>query len=263
MLRVPCRGDQPARNVQAPGRRWALRGNGWARLRGEWRHEERAMRAGHRAGHRAGRRAGRRRAGMRDRAGWALALLVPLATLTATTAATTLVPVRAVAAAATGDTLAGARAQELVASPVQDPRAVLEHWNPDRLASATPVGPPAAAPAGRRPTGRAGRMGVRGDGDGKGQEWTGDSTKPPASTIGQLFFRLPDGSGSRCPAGVVDSESGNLLVTAAHCVYGSSIQPGSGPPAWRSSFLFVPASRDLSRPLGAWPAVQAFVFREW
>src|SRR4051795_247169 len=108
------------------------------------------MRAGHRAGH--------RRAGMRDHAGWAGALLVALATLTAT--ATTLVPARAVAAPAAGAAQPSAEDPGLVGGPVQDPKAVLDYWTPERLASATPLDLPAVAAAGSQPGGRAGRAEV-------------------------------------------------------------------------------------------------------
>jgi len=67
-------------------------------------------------------------------------------------------------------------------------------------------------------------------------------------TIGALFYTT--GSGAHfCTASVVDSQRGNLVMTAAHCVYSAG---------YSTNIEFVPGYHDGRRPYGAW-LVQAVV----
>ena len=64
-------------------------------------------------------------------------------------------------------------------------------------------------------------------------------------TVGALFFTT--GSGRHyCTASVVDSDTEDLVITAAHCVYGSG---------YATHLEFVPGYQDGREPYGAW-AVQ-------
>ena len=67
-------------------------------------------------------------------------------------------------------------------------------------------------------------------------------------TVGTLFYTT--GSGAHfCTASVVDSAHENLVMTAAHCVYGSG---------YSTNIEFVPGYHDGRRPYGAW-LIQAVV----
>jgi len=84
----------------------------------------------------------------------------------------------------------------------------------------------------------------------------------PAGTspaVGALF-RITPGRGSQpvlgrhfCTATVVDSRSGDLLLTAAHCVSDRTV----------GQFAFVPEYRDGRAPAGVWPVTKVFVDRTW
>lgn len=61
-------------------------------------------------------------------------------------------------------------------------------------------------------------------------------------TTGALFYT----TGTRthfCTASVVDSSAGDLVITAAHCVYGSS---------YATNIAYVPEYRGGARPFGTW-----------
>ena len=71
------------------------------------------------------------------------------------------------------------------------------------------------------------------------------------ATVGALF---PGGVASphSCTAGVVDSPSGNVIVTAAHCVAGG----GTG-------IVFVPGYDDGGAPYGSWTVTKAYAAAGW
>jgi hypothetical protein len=72
-------------------------------------------------------------------------------------------------------------------------------------------------------------------------------------TVGTLFYTT--GSGARfCTASVVDSAYQDLVVTAAHCVYGSG---------YATNIEFVPGYHDGHRPYGAWLVQAVVVARAW
>ncbi|HXW45060.1 MAG TPA: trypsin-like serine protease [Streptosporangiaceae bacterium] len=75
------------------------------------------------------------------------------------------------------------------------------------------------------------------------------------SPVGALFMRTPAGKLQNhfCTASVVDSPSGNLVLTAAHCMDGRS---------WRQ-MAFVPDYTDGKAPYGVWTISRMLVNRQW
>ncbi|GIG56877.1 hypothetical protein Lfu02_12490 [Longispora fulva] len=69
------------------------------------------------------------------------------------------------------------------------------------------------------------------------------------NAIGVLADSDPNQHG--CSAGIVDSPRGNVIVTAAHCVYG------------KSALVFAPGYHDGQAPFGVWKVVSAFVWDGW
>lgn len=70
------------------------------------------------------------------------------------------------------------------------------------------------------------------------------------ATVGPLYFAGV--SGHTCTASVVASPTQDLLITAAHCVYGT----GAG-------MRFVPGSVNGSAPYGSWTVTDAYVDPTW
>jgi Trypsin len=110
-------------------------------------------------------------------------------------------------------------------------------WTPGRMAGATAVRPGVQDAA-------------------KGGPPPGTPTATPfrgVPTIGALFYTT--GSGTHfCTASVVDSQRGDLIVTAAHCVYAGG---------YATNIEFVPGYHDGRRPYGAWPVQAVVVARAW
>lgn len=80
--------------------------------------------------------------------------------------------------------------------------------------------------------------------------------RPPAGTpaVGALFTVSGGRLGSHfCTASVVDSPSGDLAITAAHCL--SGLQPGQ--------VAFVPGYHDGQQPYGVWQVDRVFVDQAW
>ncbi len=72
-------------------------------------------------------------------------------------------------------------------------------------------------------------------------------------TVGALFFTT--GSAKRfCTASVTDSRPGDLVLTAAHCVYGRS---------YATNIAYVPMYHDGARPYGTWPVTSITVAAGW
>jgi V8-like Glu-specific endopeptidase len=76
-----------------------------------------------------------------------------------------------------------------------------------------------------------------------------------ASTVGALFSVSPSGElGSHfCTASVVDSPTGDLILTAAHCMAGHT--PGD--------VAFVPGYAKGQEPYGVWTVTQIIEDQEW
>jgi hypothetical protein len=72
-------------------------------------------------------------------------------------------------------------------------------------------------------------------------------------TVGALFFTT--GSAKHfCTASVTDSEPGDLVLTAAHCVYGSN---------YATNVAYVPMYHNGTRPHGTWPVTSITVAAGW
>jgi hypothetical protein len=83
-------------------------------------------------------------------------------------------------------------------------------------------------------------------------------TGQPFSGVAQVgaVFDSSDGSPTshHCTGSVVDSPAGDIVITAAHCVY------GSGPAANQE---FVPAYDNGSMPYGVWKVSAVYVASQW
>lgn len=82
------------------------------------------------------------------------------------------------------------------------------------------------------------------------------TARPVSDTVrvGALFFNDVKGD-HYCTAGVVDSPENNLLITAAHCLYGNG--------AYDRDIVFVPGYRDGETPYGVWPTKSLLVDDRW
>ncbi|MCL2581505.1 MAG: trypsin-like serine protease [Streptosporangiales bacterium] len=74
-------------------------------------------------------------------------------------------------------------------------------------------------------------------------------------TVGALFSAV-GGKSHFCTASVVDSAPGDLVITAAHCVY-------SKPGGYARHIQFVPGYHDGKRPYGSWPVRKITVASGW
>jgi Trypsin len=114
-------------------------------------------------------------------------------------------------------------------------------WTPARMAAA--VAGPEKSAAGQAAAGTAGPP-------------AGTPTADPfggVPTVGALFYTT--GSvGHFCTASVVDSAHGDLVVTAAHCVYAHG---------YATNIEFVPDYHDGARPHGAWLVQAVVVATAW
>jgi hypothetical protein len=75
----------------------------------------------------------------------------------------------------------------------------------------------------------------------------------PHRWIGRLSFTTPTGT-SYCSG---TSISGNVMLTAAHCLYDSTNN------RWYSNWVFAPAYRNGSAPFGTFVATQCWVLTAW
>jgi V8-like Glu-specific endopeptidase len=74
--------------------------------------------------------------------------------------------------------------------------------------------------------------------------------------VGALFEHNASGN-HFCTASVVDSPGKDLLITAAHCIYGAT---GSG---YDSDIVFIPDYRDGQEPYGVWSVARLLVPQQW
>lgn len=75
---------------------------------------------------------------------------------------------------------------------------------------------------------------------------------------GALFSGPADNPGEHhCSASVVDSPTGDLVMTAGHCV-----ADGDGTPP-RTGFSFIPGYHDRAAPFGIWTVTAAYVDDAW
>jgi V8-like Glu-specific endopeptidase len=94
-----------------------------------------------------------------------------------------------------------------------------------------------------------------------GQSVNGKLTAQPFDGIpkvGAVFFSVGGVvSAHYCTGSVVHSPSGNLIVTAGHCVH-NKIFGG-----WQDHIVFVPGYHDDIAPYGAWVATTAYLDSKW
>jgi V8-like Glu-specific endopeptidase len=81
------------------------------------------------------------------------------------------------------------------------------------------------------------------------------ATASAAKAVGALFTLNADGTLSNhfCTGTVIHSPTGNVVLTAAHCLDGQTA----------GSFAFVPGYRNGSAPLGIWVVQKVFVDDNW
>jgi V8-like Glu-specific endopeptidase len=75
----------------------------------------------------------------------------------------------------------------------------------------------------------------------------------PHRWVGRLSFTTPQGT-SYCSG---TSISGNVMLTAAHCLYDSTNN------TWFSNWVFTPAYRNGATPYGTFPATTCWVLNAW
>ncbi len=76
--------------------------------------------------------------------------------------------------------------------------------------------------------------------------------------VGAIFDYSSGAAGSHyCTGSVVSSRSGDIVITAAHCVYDSS----SG--TYLTGIAFVPGYHDGQQPYGAWTTSRVLVPQQW
>jgi hypothetical protein len=79
------------------------------------------------------------------------------------------------------------------------------------------------------------------------------------ATNGRVFWSCSAGSLSSCSASVIPSTSGDVIVTAGHCVYDTTALK------WLTNcnWIFVPAYSNGNAPYGRWPAREAAALTAW
>lgn len=80
-----------------------------------------------------------------------------------------------------------------------------------------------------------------------------------AATTGRVFWSCQPGYQSSCSASVISSTSGDVIVTAAHCVYDTNTS------SWMSNcnWIFVPGYNNGNAPYGRWPARHMAALDTW
>jgi hypothetical protein len=85
---------------------------------------------------------------------------------------------------------------------------------------------------------------------------------PRSASVGQLLSRT-----TSCTATVVGSHTGNVAVTAAHCVYRPAAGPMAtelpGPPGWLPLGELIPGRAGDTTSYGRWPVQRAWVDPRW
>jgi hypothetical protein len=175
----------------------------------------------------------------------------------------------------------------------EEAKRALKYWTQKRMANATPVSSPPDRPGSKgkadqplppnsssRPAKGAAPVlpsdhpdngSRRSEGSGVitpyttdfGLEWTGPSTRPPATVNGVLFYRAPYSSQDRrCNASTVNSPAKNLVFTAGECVHRGRFGNWSGDD-WNSNVIFVPGYRNGSEPYDRWAAKELWSTKLW
>jgi hypothetical protein len=137
-------------------------------------------------------------------------------------------------------------------------REALAHWTAQRMRTATAL-PPARAGSRLPATTRVPAQPAQ---PAQGQA-VPDVTAPRGTpravsftgspTTGALFYTT-GGKNHFCTASVVDSTAGDMVLTAAHCVYWKG---------FATNIEYVPGYYDGRRPYGAWPVARITVASGW
>lgn len=135
----------------------------------------------------------------------------------------------------------------------------------------SPVSPTAARPAARQPAAaRPQQPSASPEAAGSAAPQHATTVRPAPATamtpyprarsfagtpaVGVLFYTDRSLAAHYCTASVVHSPAGDLVVTAAHCVYGSDYKTG---------IAFVPGYHDGQSPYGQWTPAQTIVSAGW
>jgi len=113
------------------------------------------------------------------------------------------------------------------------------YWSRSRLLGALPLG-----------------------GNGRSAPTPGASAESYAVPVGSglrvgALFEHSDTGNHFCTASVVDSPGQDLLITAAHCIYGGSSN------GYHSDIVFIPDYRDGQEPYGVWTVSRLLVPPQW
>ena len=77
-------------------------------------------------------------------------------------------------------------------------------------------------------------------------------------TSGKVFFQGASGGHYMCSGAIVSSQSGDLVATAAHCIYDTDSK------TWmNSNWVFIPAYSNGNRPHGTWVGRNFIALTSW
>jgi V8-like Glu-specific endopeptidase len=183
-------------------------------------------------------------------------------------------------AAGRGDQVAAGSVAALSAAvtvTIREPAAgLVSFWTSRRLASAAPLALPAGA-AGRAGSGARPALPASGPAAASAPPTTpwprrGTSARPvppgeksrlwgkdtgvPATTIGQLYFRITRHSVAVCTATIITAANKDTIWTAGHCV-------SNGKGHWYSSFLFIPGRHADADPYGSFGVARVSAPKGW
>ncbi|MEV7183956.1 serine protease [Kitasatospora sp. NPDC093102] len=130
-------------------------------------------------------------------------------------------------------------------APVTDPTAPAPVTAPTPSAAASPASAPATpdpAPSATTPATRPVTLGTTGPAPADDRE---------SETVGALFSGAPAAGKHFCTASVLHSATGNLLLTAAHCLSSTD------------GVTFAPGYRDGSAPYGTWQVTAIHTTAGW
>lgn len=120
-------------------------------------------------------------------------------------------------------------------------QAVLDYWTPERIAELT-------EPSSDNPP----KSGA------DGAPWSQRDTG--SGTLGRLFF-TDHGEDASCTATVVDSEGGDTVVTAGHCVNNTDLLGEDN--QWTKNVMFIPGYRDGEAPYGKFTGRLGVAAKTW
>ncbi|GAA4003924.1 hypothetical protein GCM10022247_26090 [Allokutzneria multivorans] len=194
--------------------------------------------------------------------------LAVLAAITALAACTTALPGTPKAGPSTRNVeeeLAGTKSSDLRKVFTSTPQQVNDYWNSDRMKNAKPRQPqpgqttdvPKDEPVGVviHPTTGPVPPSKPQPADGSGGMWSKAGLSGSAN--GRLYMSYGN-MNYVCSAQVVNSESGTIVATAAHCIWDT--HEGR---EWASNVMFIPGDTNGSSPYGKWAAESIYAPTEF